>query len=76
MVTIDVGEGETHEYASGITVGEVIQNVHGKKSGAVAAEVNGTERDMSHILDSDCKVRAINGESEQGLYAQLSLIHI
>ena len=67
-VTIDVGEGETHEYASGITVGEVVRNVHGKRSGAVAAEVDGTERDMSHILDSDCKVRAINGESEQGLY--------
>ena len=50
-VTIDVGEGETHEYASGITVGEVVRNVHGKRSGAVAAEVDATERDMSHILD-------------------------
>ena len=64
MISVDIGGGESHEYSSGITAGEVIQNVHGKKSGAVAATVDGEERDMSHILDSDCKVEP------------LSLIHI
>ena len=68
MISIDIGDGETHEYASGVTAGEVIQNVHGRKSGAVAAEVDGIERDMSHILDSDCRVEPIIGDSEQGLY--------
>ena len=68
MISVDIGGGESHEYSSGITAGEVIQNVHGKKSGAVAATVDGEERDMSHILDSDCKVEPIIGDSEQGLY--------
>ena len=47
MISVDIGEGESHEYASGISAGEVIKNVHGRKSGAVAAFVNGEERDMS-----------------------------
>ncbi|MBR79698.1 MAG: threonine--tRNA ligase [Euryarchaeota archaeon] len=68
MISVDIGDGESHQYASGITAGEVIRNVHGKKSGAVAAEVDGEERDLAHILGSDCKVEPIRGESEQGLY--------
>ncbi len=61
MISVDIGDGESHQYASGITAGEVIHNVHGKKSGAVAAVVDGEERDMAHILGSDCKVEPIMG---------------
>jgi threonyl-tRNA synthetase len=68
MITVELGEDGTHEYASGITAGEVILNVHGKRSGAVAALIDGVERDFSHILDSDCSLEPINGESEEGLY--------
>ena len=68
MISVDVGAAESHEYASGITVGEVVVNVHGKKSGAVAALVDGVEHDFSHVLDSDCSVQPIVGDSEEGLY--------
>ena len=68
MISVDVGEGDAHEYASGISAGEVIKNVHGRKSGAVAALVDGEERDMSYPLDKDCKVDPILGSSEGGLY--------
>ena len=68
MITVELGEDGTHEYASGITAGEVILNVHGKRSGAVAARIDGVERDFSHVLDSDCSLEPINGESEEGLY--------
>jgi len=68
MITVEVGADEPHEYASGITAGEVIKNVHGRKSGAVAALVNGVESDFSHILDADCSVEPILGESDAGLY--------
>ena len=68
MISVDVGADAAHEYASGITAGEVILNVHGKKSGAVAALVDGVERDFSHVLDSDCSVQPIAGNSEEGLY--------
>ena len=68
MLNIDVGEGETHQYAPGITAGEVIRNVHGRKSGAVAALVDGIERDMSHELADGQRIEPILGESEAGLY--------
>ncbi|HIG34375.1 MAG TPA: threonine--tRNA ligase [Candidatus Poseidoniales archaeon] len=68
MISVDVGEDGPHEYASGISAGEVIKNVHGRKSGAVAALVDGEERDMSYALEEDCKVNPILGDSEKGLY--------
>tara|TARA_B100000927_G_scaffold113263_1_gene91552 strand:+ start:23580 stop:25526 length:1947 start_codon:yes stop_codon:yes gene_type:complete len=68
MISVDVGNGDVHEYAMGISAGEVITNVHGRKSGAVAALVNGVERDMGHELDGDCTVLPILGESPEGLY--------
>ena len=43
MITVEVGAEAVHEYARGITAGEVIANVHGRKSGAVAALVDGEE---------------------------------
>ena len=69
MFEVDVGEGqETHSYAAGTTAGDVVANVHGRKSGAVAALVDGIERDLSHELTGDCRVRPITGDSEAGLY--------
>lgn len=68
MISVKVGSGDVHEYAIGISAGEVIENVHGRKSGAVAALVDGIERDMSHELDRDCTVMPILGESPEGLY--------
>ena len=43
MLKISLPDGLLHEYASGITVGEIVRNAYGKKSGAVAALVNGEE---------------------------------
>ena len=37
MLKISLPDGLLHEYASGITVGEIVRNAYGKKSGAVAA---------------------------------------
>ena len=68
MISVDVGADDPHEYASGTTAGEVIKNVHGRKSGAVAALVDGEERDMSFALEVDCSVEPIDGASEAGLY--------
>ena len=68
MITVEVGDSSVHKYTSGISAGEVITNVHGRKSGAVAALVDGIERDMSYELDSDCSVMPIFGSSPEGLY--------
>ena len=68
MVNVELSDGTVHEYAEGITAGEVIFNVHGKKSGAVAVLIDGEERDFSHIIESDCKIKPISGDSDEGLY--------
>ena len=68
MISVEIGSDEPHEYASGISAGDVILNVHGKRSGAVAALVDGVERDFSYELDADCSVEPILGESAAGLY--------
>ena len=49
MISVKVGSGDVHEYAIGISAGEVIENVHGRKSGAVAALVDGIELSLIHI---------------------------
>ena len=68
MVNVELSDGTVHEYAEGITAGEVIFNVHGKKSGAVAVLIDGEERDFSHTIESDCKIKPISGDSDEGLY--------
>ena len=59
MISVEIGENQIHEYASGISAGEVLENVYGKRYGAVAAVINGIERDTSFILDLDCIVEAV-----------------
>ena len=68
MLTVDVGLDSSHEYVTGISVGEIIRNVHGKKSGAVAATVDGVQVDLSHEIHSDCTVLPILDSSDEGLY--------
>ena len=68
MISVEIGSEEPHEYANGISVGEVILNVHGKRSGAVAALVDGIERDFSYELETDCSIEPILGDSDAGLY--------
>ena len=67
-VKIEIEEGEFREYENGITVGDVIRDIHGRKSGVVATLIDGIEKDMSTVLESDCKIEPIHGESDAGLY--------
>ncbi|MBI31353.1 MAG: threonine--tRNA ligase, partial [Euryarchaeota archaeon] len=68
MLTVDVGLDVPHEYATGISVGEIIKHVHGKKSGAVAATIDGNQVDLSYEINSNCSIRPILASSEEGLY--------
>jgi threonyl-tRNA synthetase len=67
-IKVDFGDGEVREYEAGITAGDVVRDVHGRKSGFVAALIDGMEKDMSTILESDCKIEPIDGESDAGMY--------
>ena len=68
MIKVQINDKETHEYASGITAGDILLNVYGKRNGAVAANINGVKRDMSFIINENCKIEPILGDSEEGLY--------
>jgi threonyl-tRNA synthetase len=68
MIKVEINDEDVHEYVSGITAGEVLDNIYGNRSGAVAAIVNGIQKDMSFTLDENCKIEAILGESDEGLY--------
>ena len=67
-IKVDFGDGEVREYEAGITAGDVVRDVHGRKSGFVAALIDGMEKDMSTILESNCKIEPIDGESDAGMY--------
>ena len=67
-VKIEIGDGEFREYETGITAGDVIRDIHGRKSGVVATLIDGIEKDMSTVLESNCKIEPIHGESDAGLY--------
>jgi len=56
MIQVKINDEETHEYASGITAGDILENVYGKRSGAVAANIDGIERDMSFTINENCKI--------------------
>ncbi len=59
---------EQHEYSVGISVGEIVKNVFGKKSNIVAALVDGKERDFSYGIENDCNLEPIHGNSNNGSY--------
>ena len=67
MIRIKVN-AEEHEYYSGISVGEVVRNVFGKKSNIIAGLVDGEERDFSHEVEDDCNLEPIYGNSNEGSY--------
>ena len=47
-------DGALHEFSEGIKAGEVFRNLHGKKNNAIAALVNGEEKDLSFTLNENC----------------------
>ena len=68
MLSVELAEGNVHQYAKGVSIGEIIYNVYGKKSGCVAALVDDCERDLSFTLTESCKIEPIFGDSEAGMF--------
>ena len=50
MIHITLPDGTINEYAAGITCAEVIVDALGKKHGCLAAKVDGSQFDLSHVL--------------------------
>ena len=68
MISVTLPDGSVNEYASGITAGEIVIDIEGRKHDCVAAMVDGEQKDFSAILDSDCSVEGISAYSHEGIY--------
>ena len=68
MISVTLPDGSVNEYAAGITAGEIVIDIEGRKHDCVAASVDGIERDFSTILQSDCAVEGISGFSDNGIH--------
>ena len=53
---------------SGITAGEIVIDIEGRKHDCVAAEVNGMDVDFSYLITENCSVSGISAFSEKGTY--------
>ena len=69
-------DGAVHEFPDKIRVGKVIKEVHGKKTGAIAALVNDEEKDLSYLLTQDCKIDLIKDDSDNVPKAKIEFIII
>ena len=67
MIEVKCDDG-VHDFPKGISAGEVVKEIHGKKSGAIAALVNGEEKDLSYSLQKNCEIDIIKDDSDEGLY--------
>ncbi len=67
QISVTLPDESVNEYVAGITAGEVVTDILGRKHGCVAALVDGAEKDLSTELESDCSVEGILADSEAGL---------
>ncbi len=68
MISVTLPDGSVNEYASGITAGEIVIDIEGRKHDCVAALVDGEQKDFSATLDSDCSVEGISGFTDEGIH--------
>lgn len=68
LINITLPDGTINEYASGITCAEVVTDVLGRKHGCLAANVDGTQRDMSYQIEQSCSVEGILSDSDEGIH--------
>ena len=68
MISVTLPDGSINEYTTGITAGEIVIDIEGRKHDCVAAMVNGEQKDFSATLDSDCSVTGISAFDDDGMY--------
>ena len=69
QITVSLPDGSSRTLTTGATAGDLAADIGaGLAKAAVIAEVNGTERDLSHVLEDGDEVAIITTQSDQGLY--------
>jgi threonyl-tRNA synthetase len=69
QIAVTLPDGSSRELPTGSTAGDLARSIaRGLAKKAVIAEVNGTERDLSHELADGDTVAIVTADSDQGLY--------
>jgi threonyl-tRNA synthetase len=69
QIAVTLPDGSSRELPTGSTAGDLARSIaRGLAKKAVIAEVNGTERDLSHVLEDGDQVAIVTADSDQGLY--------
>jgi len=69
QIAVRLPDGSSRELPAGSTAGDLARSIaKGLAKKAVIAEVNGVERDLSHVLEDGDEVSIVTADSDQGLY--------
>ena len=68
MISVTLPDGSVNEYSAGITAGEIVIDIEGRKHDCIAASVDGVQKDFSAKLESDCSVEGISGFTDEGIH--------
>ncbi|MDZ7674145.1 MAG: threonine--tRNA ligase [Acidimicrobiales bacterium] len=69
QITVSLPDGSSRALTAGATAGDLAADIGaGLAKAAVVAEVNGVERDLSHVLADGDEVAIVTKSSDQGLY--------
>lgn len=68
MLKITLPDNSIREFASAVTGADVAASIGaGLAKAAIAMKVNGTQRDLSHLIDSDARLEILTSKNEEGL---------
>ena len=70
MISVTLPDGTVNEYAAGITAGEIVMDIEGRKHDCVAASVDGIHKDFSTILEKHGvkKIDALNKKFDHNFH--------
>lgn len=67
-VNVTFADGTVNAYATGVSCGDVLLDLHGNKHSCIAARLNGVEVDLSRSIDTDAHIEGIDVSSDDGMH--------
>ena len=66
FIKVTLEDGFEVSFPAGITCQEVLQELKGRNTGAIAALIDGRESDLTTRLDESCRLEFIDFDSPRG----------
>ena len=68
MVAITLPDGSVREFDSAVSGADVAASIGpGLAKAAVMVKVDGTERDLAHVIENDAAIEIVTRDSDDGL---------